>query len=58
MTNPLNKMKGQEKTMFERIEMENRAVEERLMNEIESEKKFMTFKKFFKILELQAILRG
>lgn len=32
--------------------------EKKLLNEIASEKKFLTFKKLFKIFELNALLNG
>ncbi|MGN0573121.1 MAG: hypothetical protein ACI4IX_04200 [Acutalibacteraceae bacterium] len=33
-------------------------IEKELLKEINNEKKFLTFKKLFKILELNALLRG
>lgn len=42
--------------MDTKMKLEERALEEKLIEEIDSEKKFMTFKKLFKILELNALL--
>ena len=39
-------------------EVSNYAVEKKLLREIEKEKKFLTFKKLFKIIELNALLNG
>lgn len=33
-------------------------LEQQLLDEISSEKKFLTFKKLFRILELNALLKG
>ncbi len=37
-------------------EMSNYNAEKKLLNEIEGEKKFLTFKKLFKIMKLNALL--
>ena len=39
-------------------EVSNYAAEKKLLREIEKEKKFLTFKKLFKIIELNALLNG
>ena len=39
-------------------EVSNYTAEKKLLKEIESEKKFLTFKKLFKIFELNALLNG
>ena len=44
--------------MNEMYEREGRDLCEKLISEIASEKKFMTVKKLFSILKLQAILNG
>lgn len=39
-------------------EMSNYSAEKELLNEIESEKKFLTFKKLFIIMKLNALLNA
>lgn len=39
-------------------EVSNYPMEKKLLDEISREKKFLTFKKLFKILELDALLKG
>lgn len=39
-------------------EVSNYKAEQKLLKEIAKEKKFLTFKKLFKIFELDALLRG
>lgn len=41
-----------------KFENTNYEVEKMLLDEISKEKKFLTFKKLFKIFELDALLRG
>lgn len=41
-----------------RFDNETYEIEKELIKEINSEKKFLTFRKLFKILELNALLKG